>query len=72
MPPKKGSSGPMMVVHGPAYSDGNASHKPEGGNLTRATEDGYLQFLAEKWMREEEGGLQPASLSLAEPEDLYN
>ncbi|KAL8672016.1 MAG: hypothetical protein Q9168_003521, partial [Polycauliona sp. 1 TL-2023] len=53
MPPKRVSSGPRVVVQGPAYSDGNASHRPEGGNLTRANENGYLQVLAEKWMREE-------------------
>ncbi|KAL8638421.1 MAG: hypothetical protein Q9226_008995, partial [Calogaya cf. arnoldii] len=32
---------------------------PETGNLTRANEDGYLQTLAEKWMKEELGAAQP-------------
>ncbi|KAI4093539.1 MAG: hypothetical protein LQ339_007677, partial [Xanthoria mediterranea] len=59
MPPKRISGGPMVVVQGPAYSDGDASHRPETGNLTRANEDGYLQTLAEKWMREEVGAAQP-------------
>lgn len=49
----------MVVVQGPAYSDGDASHRPESGNLTRANEDGYLQTLAEKWMKEEVGAAQP-------------
>ncbi|CAL8583475.1 hypothetical protein XPA_009099 [Xanthoria parietina] len=59
MPPKRVSGGPMVVVQGPAYSDGDASHRPESGNLTRANEDGYLQTLAEKWIREEVGAAQP-------------
>ncbi|KAL8899572.1 MAG: hypothetical protein Q9192_001512 [Flavoplaca navasiana] len=59
MPPKRISGGPTAVIKGPAFSDGDATHRPEGGNLTRANEDGYLQFLAEKWMKEEVGGAQP-------------
>ncbi|KAL8849597.1 MAG: hypothetical protein Q9221_005424 [Calogaya cf. arnoldii] len=59
MPPKRISGGPMVVVKGPEYSDGEASHRPETGNLTRANEDGYLQTLAEKWMKEELGAAQP-------------
>ncbi|KAL8842589.1 MAG: hypothetical protein Q9176_002546 [Flavoplaca citrina] len=58
MPLKRISGGPIAVIKGPAFSDGDASHRPEGGNLTRANEDGYLQLLAEKWMKEEVGGAQ--------------
>ena len=53
MPPKRPSNGPTFIVTGPVYSDGDASHRPEKGSLTRANEDGYLQTLAEKWMKEE-------------------
>ena len=54
----------MVAVQGPAYSDGDASHRPESGNLTRANEEGYLQTLAEKWMREEVGAAQPGKSAL--------
>lgn len=54
----------MVVVKGPVYSDGDASHRPETGNLTRANEDGYLQTLAEKWMGEEVGAAQPGKSAL--------
>ena len=58
MPLKRTFGGPTAAIKGPVFSDGDASHKPEGGSLTRANEDGYLQFLAEKWMKEEVGGAQ--------------
>ncbi|KAL8778297.1 MAG: hypothetical protein Q9213_007484, partial [Squamulea squamosa] len=59
MPPKGTSGGPLTIIKGPVYSDGDASHKPGQGNFTRANEDGYLQFLADKWMKEELGKLLP-------------
>ncbi|KAL8921093.1 MAG: hypothetical protein Q9172_004186 [Xanthocarpia lactea] len=69
MPPKRPSNGPMFIVKGPVYSDGDASHRPEQGSLTRANEDGYLQTLAERWMKEESRTAQPGDLNIISQTD---
>ncbi|KAI4235037.1 MAG: hypothetical protein L6R40_006583 [Gallowayella cf. fulva] len=55
----KASEGPPpVVIKGPSYSDGDASHRPDASKERRAWEGGYLQLLATTWMKDE-GGAQP-------------
>ncbi|KAL8802115.1 MAG: hypothetical protein Q9200_006701 [Gallowayella weberi] len=61
MPPKRASSGPAVIISGPVYSDGDASHRPDPSKETRAWEEGYLQVLADTWMRDE-GRAQPGRI----------
>ncbi|KAL8733020.1 MAG: hypothetical protein Q9166_002418 [cf. Caloplaca sp. 2 TL-2023] len=49
---------PPIIVKCPSYSDGDASHRPDKNSQTRSNEDLWLQKIAERWMKEDGGGLQ--------------
>ncbi|KAL8950396.1 MAG: hypothetical protein Q9222_003576, partial [Ikaeria aurantiellina] len=68
MPPSKFFGG---VIGGPEYSDGDASHRPNKPNYSRADEDNYLQKIGTKWMQEEVRGIAPGMLTVLAKIDKF-
>lgn len=52
MPPKKTVTNPVTTIRGPAYSDGDAGHRPSKANYTRADEEVFMQKVAGRWMEQ--------------------
>ncbi|KAL9610606.1 MAG: hypothetical protein Q9167_004708 [Letrouitia subvulpina] len=57
MPPGRKPAGRVVIVPGPACSDGDPSHKPTLSSYSKANPESWLQKVGAKWMEQEGGGV---------------
>lgn len=57
MPSGRKPAGRVVVVPGPASSDGDPRHKSTLSSYRKANPESWLQKIGTKWMEEEGGGV---------------